>query len=110
MNKLGTILKAIADPTRREIFHLLILGSAALSITQISEHFSMSRQAVTKHIKYLESAGLVEITKKGREQFCIANSIPLKEVDNWIETYERFWHNKLNDLDTHLKSKRDNRT
>jgi len=104
-NKLNQIFRAIADPTRREIFHLLVVGSAALSITQISDHFEMSRQAVTKHIKYLETAGMVNIQQKGRERFCQANAIPLKEINDWVEVYERFWDDKLASLVAHLERK-----
>ncbi len=99
------IFKAIADPTRREIFHILVLASAALSISQISDHFEMSRQAVTKHIKYLEGAGLVETHEKGRERFCHANTIPLKEINDWVSFYEKYWDDKLARLVKHLENK-----
>lgn len=104
-NSITKIFKAIADPTRREIFHILVLASAALSITQISEHFDMSRQAVTKHIKLLETAGLVNIEQQGRERYCHANAIPLKEISDWVSFYEKFWDDKLSRLVSHLKSK-----
>ena len=55
------LFKAIADPTRRDIFHALVIATSALSITQISNQFEMSRQGVTKHIKTLQDAGLVYI-------------------------------------------------
>ena len=103
--KINRIFKAVADPTRREIFHLLVLGSAALSITQISNHFDMSRQAVTKHIKSLEDAGLVEIRSAGRERYCKANAVPLKEIQDWVSFYEKFWDNKLSSLVAHLENK-----
>tara|TARA_B100000989_G_C19437530_1_gene425821 strand:+ start:650 stop:979 length:330 start_codon:yes stop_codon:yes gene_type:complete len=105
--KINKIFKAIADPTRREIFHILVLASTALSITQISDHFSMSRQAVTKHIKYLEGAGLVEIRENGRERFCQANALPLKEINDWVSFYEKFWDDKLSRLVGHLQQKAD---
>ena len=57
------ILKAIADPTRREIFHALVLAAAALPITQISNQFEISRQGITKHLKTLEEAGLIHIDR-----------------------------------------------
>ena len=105
--KINKIFKAIADPTRREIFHILVLASTALSITQISDHFSMSRQAVTKHIKYLEGAGLVEIRENGRERYCQANALPLKEINDWVSFYEKFWDDKLSRLVSHLQQKAD---
>ncbi|MCR9263067.1 MAG: metalloregulator ArsR/SmtB family transcription factor [Flavobacteriaceae bacterium] len=96
------ILKAIADPTRREIFHALVIATSALSITQICGQFSMSRQGVTKHIKTLEDAGLVDITTKGRERFCLADVQPLKQVSEWMKFYEKFWDSALGNLGTYL--------
>ena len=96
------VLKAIADPKRREIFHALIIASSALSITQISGQFEISRQGVTKHIKTLEEAGLVAITSKGRERFCSADANPLKKVTEWVRFYEKFWDGALSNLESYL--------
>ena len=96
------ILKAIADPTRREIFHALIIASSALSITQISAQFEISRQGVTKHIKTLEEAGLVGTVPKGRERFCVAHAKPLKQVTEWVKFYEQFWDTALDNLGSFL--------
>lgn len=99
------VLKAIADPKRREIFHALVIASSALSITQICDQFEISRQGVTKHIKTLEHAGLVEITSKGRERFCVADAKPLKQVTEWMRFYEKFWNKTIDDLSSFLDSK-----
>lgn len=104
-NNLNKIFKSIADPTRREIFHLLVLASTALSITQISDHFEISRQGVTKHIRMLQDAGLIDMTQKGRERFCIANVQPLKAIQDWVKYYERFWDDKLKNLGDYLDQK-----
>jgi len=104
--KTNKLFKAIADPTRREIFHVLVLASVALSINQISEHFSISRQGVTKHLKVLESAGLVDIQTEGRERFCFANPKALKEVHDWVSFYERFWDERLDSLSDYLDQKK----
>ncbi len=101
-DKITTILKAIADPTRREIFHALVAAATALPITQISNQFDITRQGVTKHIKTLEEAGLVEISTKGRERYCYANAKPLKEVNQWLNFYEQFWDDSLGNLDSYL--------
>ena len=95
------IFKAIADPTRREIFHLLVIGSA-LSISQISNEFEISRQGVTKHIKILEEAKMVQLKTEGREKFLFANPNALKEVKDWLSFYDKFWDNKLDALGRHL--------
>lgn len=99
------LFKAIADPTRREIFHALVIATSALSITQISNQFDMSRQGVTKHIKTLEDAGLVQLVSQGRERFCNANAKPLKELNKWIQFYEQFWDEALDNLGSYLDNK-----
>ena len=104
-NRINKIFKAIADPTRREIFHVLVLASTALSITQISEKFDISRQGVTKHIKLLEEAGMLEIHRQGREQYCYPNPAPLQEIKDWVSYYDKFWSDKLNNLKNYLDSK-----
>lgn len=98
------IFKAIADPTRREIFHLLVVGSA-LTISQIAHSFEISRQGVTKHIKVLEEAQLVELKAKGREKYIVAKPEALKEVKDWLAFYDTFWNDKLDSLGKYLDSK-----
>ncbi len=104
--KANKIFKAIADPTRREIFHALVVASAAMPITSISEQFDMSRQGVTKHIKLLEDAGLVAIHTEGRERFCFADPTPLKTIQDWINEYETFWDGALGRLSNYLDGKK----
>jgi len=104
-DKITKLLKAIADPTRRDIFHALVIATSALSITQISNQFEMTRQGVTKHIKTLEEAGLVNIQAQGRERFCNANAKPLKEVNKWLQSYSKFWDTKLSALEEYLNTK-----
>lgn len=98
----NNIFKAIADPTRREIFHALVVASVAMPITQISKQFDISRQGVTKHIKTLEEAGLITINSKGRERFCLADPKPLKMVYDWVGFYDKFWDDVLDRLGNHL--------
>jgi DNA-binding transcriptional ArsR family regulator len=83
----------------------LVIATSALSITQISNQFDMTRQGVTKHIKTLEEAGLVHINSQGRERFCNANPKELQEVNKWIKFYEQFWDDKLSSLGDYLDSK-----
>lgn len=104
-DKITRILKAIADPTRREIFHALVVASVAMPITQISNKFDISRQGITKHIKTLEEAGLVQISSKGRERFCYADAKPLKEVNKWLKFYEKFWDGAIGNLGSYLDGK-----
>jgi len=101
-DKITKLFKAIADPTRRDIFHALVIASSALSITQISSQFDISRQGVTKHIKTLEDASLITIDSKGRERFCYANPKQLQEVTKWLKFYEQFWDDSLQNLGNYL--------
>lgn len=104
-DKITKLFKAIADPTRRDIFHALVIATSALSITQISNQFEMTRQGVTKHIKTLEEAGLVYIQSQGRERFCNANPKELQVVNKWLKFYEQFWDDKLGSLGAYLDNK-----
>jgi DNA-binding transcriptional ArsR family regulator len=104
-DKITQLFKAIADPTRREIFHALVIAGSTLSISQISNQFEMSRQGVTKHIKTLEDAGLIHLANTGRERFCYDNAKPLKELNKWMKFYEQFWDDSLDNLDHYLNNK-----
>ena len=97
-NSLDKIFKAIADPTRREILYLLVAATVAMNINDVADKFPVSRQGVTKHIKILEDAGLVEIQVQGRDRVCVASPRPLKEVQSWIAMYQHFWDEKLDKL------------
>jgi DNA-binding transcriptional ArsR family regulator len=96
------IFKAIADPTRRRIFHALVLAGTALSIMEISAQYNITRQGVTKHIKTLQEAGLIRIDQQGRERFCKAEPQPLKLIYDWIGFYNQFWDDTLDKLEDHL--------
>ena len=98
------IFKAIADSKRRDILKMLVVASVALNINFISSKFTESRQGITKHIKVLVDAGLVNIERKGRETFCYANPEGLKIIDEWLKMYRKFWQSKLDDLDDYLAS------
>ncbi|MBC2844206.1 ArsR/SmtB family transcription factor [Winogradskyella flava] len=104
-DNINKLFKAIADPTRRDIFHALVLATSALSITQISTQFDMSRQGVTKHIKILNDAGLVQMNEQGRNRFCYADPKPLKEVNKWMQFYSQFWDDSLDKLGNYLDTK-----
>lgn len=104
-DKTNKIFKAIADPTRREILHALVVASAAMPITDISAQFDISRQGVTKHIKILQDADLIEIKRSGRESIVYPNPAPLKKISDWLKFYENFWDDKLKDLVNYLDKK-----
>lgn len=106
MNDLNLTFVALSDPTRRLIIERLRRGS--MSVNELAEPFGMSQQAVSKHLAYLERAGLVEKRREGRQQFCALRPAPLREAYDWIEGYRQFWDEALDRLDillTDLKRK-----
>lgn len=104
MKKERNVFRAIADPTRREIIGML--SEEVLTLNGIASHFKdISRPAVSKHVKILTEAGLIEIHKEGRERFCYIQTEPLKEVSEWISQYEKFWNEKLDNLGHYLEKK-----
>lgn len=104
-DKISLIFKAIADPTRREIFHALVVAATAMPITQISEKFEISRQGITKHLAILEKADLVVSTTHGRERICYSKVETLQELNAWIKFYDKFWDKNLDKLDSYLNKK-----
>lgn len=95
--------QAIADPSRRQILHLLSKDS--LTINSLAENFEMSRPAVSKHIKILNSAGFISIQNIGRERYCILNQDGFNELQDWIDHFDKFWLSKLKKLETLLNNK-----
>lgn len=96
--RINKIFRAVADPTRREVFHTLVVAGTALSLTQLSQEFDITRQGVTKHVKILQESGLVEVSKQGREQYCTANIGALQEIKDWVAFYDQFWDGRLKNL------------
>jgi DNA-binding transcriptional ArsR family regulator len=94
--KINDIFTAIADPNRRRILGLL--AEHAMSVNTIVHYFSMSRPAVSKHLKVLYMNNLVSIRRVGRERIYELNAEPLREVRNWIAQYEQFWDDRLQRL------------
>ncbi|GAE30355.1 ArsR/SmtB family transcription factor [Alkalihalobacillus hemicellulosilyticus] len=90
------VFQAIADPTRREVLYLL--SNKELTISEITSHFPISRTAVTKHLKVLSDASLINGKKVGRKRIYQLQPEPLTEVKQWLSYYERFWNNKLSIL------------
>ncbi|MBM6996260.1 winged helix-turn-helix transcriptional regulator, partial [Paenibacillus sp. DXFW5] len=96
------VFQAIADPTRRELLQLL--GGRELPLKDISGRFPMSRTAVSKHLRILAEAGLVQERKVGRETRYRLDADPLLELKRWLEYYERFWENKLSLLKHYVET------
>ena len=94
--QLDRVFKALADPTRRAIMQRLIESDAL--VTDLAKPFEMSLPAITKHLNVLESAGLLQRVKHGRERHCSLNPEPLQQVAGWIEDYRYFWEQRLDKL------------
>ncbi|MDR4948921.1 ArsR/SmtB family transcription factor [Neobacillus cucumis] len=96
------VFQAIADPTRRRL--LKLLSNQEMPVTAISEHFPISRTAVSKHLRVLSEAGLVKERKVGRETRYKLEPSPLFELKEWLQYFELFWENKLGALGRFLES------
>ncbi|MGI8633947.1 MAG: ArsR/SmtB family transcription factor [Segetibacter sp.] len=77
------VFQAIADPTRREIIG--VVSQQSLNLNAVAEKFSISRPAISKHIKILAECGLINIKQIGRERFCEANLKSLNDVSDWLD-------------------------
>lgn len=84
------VYSAIADPTRRQLIQMLA-GADELPLHKMAAKFAMGRTAVSKHLTILKEAGLVVGRKVGRETRYQLNAAPLREVQEWVSFYERFW-------------------
>ena len=95
------VFQAISDPTRREIIDLL--SDQSLNLNAVAGHFSITRPAISKHIKILEECGLITVKQDGRERYCRADVHKLKEIDKWLNRYRKFWNHKLDALGDFLE-------
>jgi DNA-binding transcriptional ArsR family regulator len=100
MDSLSITLSALADPTRRAILARLAQGEA--SVNELAEPFDMTLAAVSKHIKVLESAGLVSRSKQAQWRPCKLQAGPMRDVAGLVESYRRFWEQNLDQLDAYL--------
>jgi DNA-binding transcriptional ArsR family regulator len=107
MDDLGRVLGAVSDPTRRTIIDRLARGPAR--VTDLAAPFSMSLNAISKHVKVLECAGLVRRDRQGREHILQLNAAPLQQVSRWAHRYARFWSERMDRLDTFFAEKESKR-
>ena len=99
--RLDAVFAALADPTRRAIIERLSRREAR--VTEVAEPFSMSLNAVSKHIRVLEASGVVERRRKGRDHILSINTRSLDEVDGWIERTRRYWEKRLDAMERLLR-------
>jgi DNA-binding transcriptional ArsR family regulator len=104
MDQLSDVLTAISHPTRRAIIGQLALGPARF--LDVAKPFDTALNAVTKHLKLLERAGLIERKKRGREVLISFRGEPLREVAGWVHEYERFWNERLDQFQQYFLAKK----
>ncbi len=100
-DRLTATFAALADPTRRAI--LARLASGEKSVTELARPFAMSLPAVSRHLKVLHRAGLIERRRQAQWRPCRLQARPLKDVDAWVERYRRFWEESFDRLDKVLR-------
>ncbi|MES0881165.1 ArsR/SmtB family transcription factor [Roseibium sp. SCP14] len=99
--KLTEILKAVSDPRRRELLTLLVQHGPT-RVTDLAKHFDVSLNAVSKHIKILEAAGLVRRRTEWREHLIEPDMGPVSEIDRWFQDLRSIWTQRLDALDDML--------
>src|SRR5580698_7098528 len=104
MDLLSDVLTAISHPTRRAIIRQLANGPARF--LDVAKPFDTALNAVTKHLKLLERAGLIERRKQGREVFISFRPEPLRLVSGWVHEYEKFWNERLDQFEQYFKDKK----
>ena len=98
---LSTTFAALADPTRRAILSRLMAGEA--TVNELAEPFEISLPGISKHLKVLEHAGLVERSRDAQWRPCRLDAKPLAEATQWLEGYRQFWESSFQRLDALLE-------
>jgi len=100
-DRLSTTFSALADPTRRAILSRLALGET--TVNDLAAPFAMSLPAVSRHLKVLERAGLITRGRDAQWRPARLAAAPLRDVDEWLTQYRRFWEESFDRLDTYLR-------
>ena len=100
-DQLSATFSALSDPTRRAILARLAGGEA--TVTEITRPFAMSMPAITKHLKVLRQAGLIEQGRQAQWRPCRLKAEPLREAAGWVEQYRQFWEDRLDRLEAYLQ-------
>jgi DNA-binding transcriptional ArsR family regulator len=99
---LSTTFAALADPTRRAILARLATGEA--TVNELAEPFEITLQAVSKHLKVLERAGLISRGRDAQYRPCHLESAPLDSAIGWIEQHRNIWQQRFDQLEEHLRN------
>lgn len=100
MPDLDRTFAALSDGTRRAIVAQLAEGESSLS--DLAEPFDMSLTAVSKHVRVLNEAGLVSVSKRGRTRYCRLEAQPMKDASDWLDDYRKFWVDRFGALARYL--------
>lgn len=101
------VYSAVADPTRRRLLRMLA-DADELPLHEMTDQFQMGRTAISKHLAILKEAGLVSDRKVGRETLYHLNAAPLREIQEWLSYYERFWIERIDNLKNLLEEEEEN--
>ena len=104
-DQLSATFSALADPTRRAILARLTEGEATVS--ELAEPFAISLPAVSRHLKVLQHAGLIDRTRSAQWRHSSLRAEPLRQAADWMEPYRRFWDASFDRLDAHLQRMQD---
>src|SRR4030081_1542888 len=99
-DQLNSVFAALADPTRRAILARLADGEA--TVNELAAPFPMSLQAISKHLKVLERAGLITRGRDAQWRPCRLSPAPLRDVVTWVDQYRKFWDERYDHLDRYL--------
>jgi DNA-binding transcriptional ArsR family regulator len=105
MDQLSLTFAALADPTRRAILARLAQGEA--SVTELAAPFAISLPAVSKHLRVLSEANLIERRVNARWRMVTLKAEPLRDAEAWIDAYRHFWEHSLDRLATFLEQPND---
>ena len=100
-SQLDRVFGALSDPTRRGILERLSRGET--KVGALAAPFDVSQPAISKHLRVLERAGLIQRTRRGREHHIKVDPRPIEEARGWIATYARFWKQQFDEVEIYLK-------
>ena len=99
IDSIDTVFAALANSTRRELLRLL-RDEGQQPVQRLADHFAMRRPSISEHLKVLRDVGLVNEHRQGRQRYYYLEVAPLREVQAWLEPYERFWQDRFTNLHT----------
>ena len=99
------VFEVIAEPSRRRILDLLAEGERPVG--ELVEHVALSQPAVSKHLRTLREAGLVDVRGEAQRRVYRVRPQPLQAVDDWLSPYRRMWQNRLDGLERHMETMND---